>query len=59
MNVVDIALQAPELSTLVRMLEAAQLVDAVRNLRNSTLFAPTNEAFAKLPLSTLESLMEP
>lgn len=59
MNIVDIVIQAPELSTLVKLLEAAQLVDAVRNLRNSTLFAPTNEAFAKLPLSNLESLLEP
>ena len=59
MNVVDIAIQAPELSTLVLLLQKADLVDAVRNLRDSTIFAPTNEAFAKLPRATLDSLLEP
>jgi uncharacterized surface protein with fasciclin (FAS1) repeats len=59
MNVVDIVIQAPELSTLLQLLQIAGLVDAVRNLRASTVFAPTNEAFAKLPTEQVQLLTRP
>jgi hypothetical protein len=40
-------------------LEAADLVDALKGKGPFTVFAPTDEAFAKLPKGTLESLLKP
>ena len=59
MNAVDMIIQAPELSTLLQLLQMAGLVEAIRNLRGSTIFAPTNEAFAKLPTAQVQLLTRP
>merc|ERR1719478_790417 len=58
-NIVDIAVGTPDLSTLVTALKAGQLVDTLSGAGPFTVFAPTNEAFAKLPKATLASLLEP
>jgi uncharacterized surface protein with fasciclin (FAS1) repeats len=58
-NVVTIALETPSLSTLVKLLKAADLVTTVQNLENATVFAPTNEAFANVPSDILEDLLQP
>ena len=46
-------------STLVAALKAADLVDALNGEGPFTVFAPTNEAFAKLPAGTVETLLLP
>lgn len=47
-------------STLVKALQAAGLVDELKSKKGKfTLFAPTNEAFAKLPTGTMEDLLRP
>merc|ERR1712032_455418 len=48
-----------DLSTLVAALTAGKLVTALEGKGPFTVFAPTNEAFAKLPKATLNSLLEP
>ena len=48
-----------DLSTLVDALKAAHLVDTLGGKGPFTVFAPTNEAFAKLPAAALKSLLEP
>jgi uncharacterized surface protein with fasciclin (FAS1) repeats len=49
-----------QFSTLAKAIEAANLGDALRNADSEfTVFAPTNEAFAKLPASDLEALLKP
>lgn len=58
-NVVELATTVPELSTLVAAIQAAQLVDPLADAEALTVFAPTNEAFAKLPKATLEALLRP
>jgi uncharacterized surface protein with fasciclin (FAS1) repeats len=58
-NIVVIASQTPELSTLVQVLQAADLVSALKGNGPYTIFAPTNKAFAALPMGTLENLMKP
>lgn len=58
-NVVQIAIGSKDHSTLVEAVKAANLVDALSNAGPFTVFAPTNEAFNKLPKGTLESLMKP
>jgi uncharacterized surface protein with fasciclin (FAS1) repeats len=58
-NIVVLASQTPELSTLVQALQAADLVSALEGNGPFTVFAPTNEAFAALPAGTLENLMKP
>jgi uncharacterized surface protein with fasciclin (FAS1) repeats len=47
-NIVEIAQETPDLSTLVSLLVKYELVDAVKNAENITVFAPTNEAFKKI-----------
>ncbi|WP_299537709.1 fasciclin domain-containing protein [uncultured Streptomyces sp.] len=47
----------PELSTLVTAVKAAGLVDTLNNAENITVFAPTNEAFAKVPKADLDALL--
>ncbi len=58
-SIVDVALaSAPEFSTLVAALTAADLVDTLADLEtNYTVFAPTNAAFEKLPEGRLEELL--
>lgn len=55
-NIVETAVANEQFSTLVSLVKSAGLVDALSSEGPFTLFAPTNEAFAKLPASTLESL---
>lgn len=47
----------PVLSTLVAAVKAAGLVDTLNTAQNITVFAPTNEAFAKIPKDTLDKLL--
>jgi uncharacterized surface protein with fasciclin (FAS1) repeats len=58
-NVVQIAVGSKDHSTLVTAVKAAELVDALSNAGPFTVFAPTNEAFAKLPAGTIEDLLKP
>jgi len=57
-NIVDTAAAAGSFNTLVAALEAAGLADALKH-GNYTVFAPTDEAFAKLPAGTVEELLKP
>jgi uncharacterized surface protein with fasciclin (FAS1) repeats len=56
--VVKIAMGSPDHTTLVAALKQADLVRALSNAGPFTVFAPTNEAFAKLPAGTLDGLMK-
>lgn len=58
-TIVDIAAGNPDFSTLVAALKAADLVDTLSGDGPFTVFAPTNDAFAKLPEGTVESLLKP
>jgi len=55
----DVASETPDLSTLVAALKAGALVDQLSGEGPFTVFAPTNEAFAKLPKALLAALLEP
>lgn len=59
MDIVDTAVAAGQFKTLVTALEAAGLVDALRAEGPLTVFAPTDEAFAKLPAGTVDELLKP
>jgi uncharacterized surface protein with fasciclin (FAS1) repeats len=58
-DVVDTAVSAGSFKTLVAAVKAADLVDALKGEGPFTVFAPTDEAFAKLPKKTLSSLLKP
>jgi uncharacterized surface protein with fasciclin (FAS1) repeats len=58
-DIVDTAVDAGSFSTLVAAVQAAGLVDALKADGPLTVFAPTDEAFAKLPEGTVASLLEP
>ncbi len=58
-NIVETAVAAGQFKTLAAALEAAGLVDALTGEGPFTVFAPTDEAFAKLPAGTVESLLKP
>jgi uncharacterized surface protein with fasciclin (FAS1) repeats len=58
-DIVEIAAGNPDFSTLVTALKAADLVTVLEGDGPFTVFAPTNEAFAKLPEGTVESLLKP
>lgn len=58
-NIVQIASSNPEFSTLVKAVTAGGLVSTLEGSGPYTVFAPTNAAFAKLPASTLTSLLDP
>jgi uncharacterized surface protein with fasciclin (FAS1) repeats len=58
-TIVDIALSNPNFSTLVELLEKADLVSELRKRGSMTVFAPTNKAFAKLDKKVVEHLMSP
>jgi uncharacterized surface protein with fasciclin (FAS1) repeats len=58
-DVVKIAVNSPDHTTLVAALKAADYVDALSNAGPFTVFAPTNAAFDKLPAGTLETLTKP
>ncbi len=56
-DIVDTAIAAGNFTTLVKAVQAAGLVDTLKGEGPFTVFAPTDEAFAKLPAGTLESLL--
>ena len=58
-DIVDTAASAGSFGTLVAAVKAAGLVDTLKGPGPFTVFAPTDEAFAKLPAGTVESLLEP
>lgn len=58
-NIVETAVAAGSFGTLAAALQAAGLVDALQADGPYTVFAPTDEAFAKLPDGTLETLLKP
>jgi uncharacterized surface protein with fasciclin (FAS1) repeats len=58
-DIVDTAVAAGKFNTLAAALKAAGLVDTLKGEGPFTVFAPTDEAFAKLPAGTLESLLKP
>lgn len=59
MDIVETAVSAGQFKTLAAALEAAGLIDALKGAGPFTVFAPTDEAFAKLPAGTVESLLRP
>lgn len=58
-DIVDLAVATEFLSTLVAAVQAGDLVDVLKGDGPFTVFAPTNEAFAKLPAGTVENLLKP
>ena len=57
-DIVDTAVAAGSFNTLVAAVQAAGLVDTLKGPGPFTVFAPTDEAFAKLPAGTVESLLQ-
>jgi uncharacterized surface protein with fasciclin (FAS1) repeats len=58
-DIVDTAVAAGSFNTLAAALKAAGLVDTLKGKGPFTVFAPTDEAFAKLPAGTVEDLLKP
>jgi uncharacterized surface protein with fasciclin (FAS1) repeats len=58
-NIVETAMGAGSFNTLIAAAKAAGLADALATGNNLTVFAPTDEAFAKLPAGTVDSLLKP
>jgi uncharacterized surface protein with fasciclin (FAS1) repeats len=58
-NIVDTAVSAGSFTTLAKALAAADLVPTLEGPGPFTVFAPTDEAFAKLPVGTLDNLLKP
>ena len=58
-DIVDTAVSAGQFETLVAAVKAAGLVDTLKGDGPYTVFAPTDEAFAKLPAGTVENLLKP
>jgi uncharacterized surface protein with fasciclin (FAS1) repeats len=58
-NVVQVAISSKDHTTLVKAVQAADLVNALSNAGPFTVFAPTNAAFDKLPAGTVENLLTP
>jgi uncharacterized surface protein with fasciclin (FAS1) repeats len=58
-DIVDTAVAAGSFQTLARALDAAGLVETLKGEGPFTVFAPTDEAFAKLPPGTLDELLRP
>jgi uncharacterized surface protein with fasciclin (FAS1) repeats len=58
-DLVDTAVAAGQFKTLAAALEAAGLIDELKGAGPFTVFAPTDEAFAKLPAGTVETLLKP
>ena len=57
-DIVDTAVGAGSFNTLVAAVKAAGLVDTLKSPGPFTVFAPTDEAFAKLPEGTVDSLLK-
>jgi uncharacterized surface protein with fasciclin (FAS1) repeats len=58
-DIVEVATAAGTFNTLLAAATAADLVDALKSDGPLTVFAPTDEAFAKLPAGTVETLLKP
>jgi uncharacterized surface protein with fasciclin (FAS1) repeats len=58
-NVVQVAMGSTDHTTLVKAIQAADLVNALSNAGPFTVFAPTNAAFDKLPAGTVDDLLKP
>lgn len=58
-DIVDTAVDAGAFKTLVAAVGAAGLVDTLKSAGPFTVFAPTDDAFAKLPAGTVEDLLKP
>jgi uncharacterized surface protein with fasciclin (FAS1) repeats len=57
-DIVDVAVKAGSFKTLVAAVQAAGLVDTLKSPGPFTVFAPTDEAFAKIPKETLDALLK-
>ncbi len=57
-DIVDIAVSAGSFNTLVTAVKAANLVDVLKSPGPFTVFAPTDDAFAKLPPGTIQTLVQ-
>lgn len=58
-NIIENAVNSKDHTTLVAAVKAADLVETLQGKGPFTVFAPTNEAFAKLPKGTVETLLKP
>ena len=58
-DIVDTAVAAGSFKTLAKALTAADLISTLKGAGPFTVFAPTDEAFAKLPAGTLDNLLKP
>jgi len=58
-DIVETAVDAGKFKTLAAALRAADLVDTLKGRGPFTVFAPTDEAFAKLPAGTVDNLLKP
>jgi uncharacterized surface protein with fasciclin (FAS1) repeats len=58
-NIVENAINSADHTTLVAAVKAAGLVETLEGPGPFTVFAPTNEAFAKLPAGTIDTLLKP
>lgn len=58
-NIIENAVNSADHTTLVAAVKAAGLVDTLQGAGPFTVFAPTNEAFAKLPAGTVDNLLKP
>ena len=58
-DIIDNAVNSADHTTLVAAVKAAGLVETLKGPGPFTVFAPTNEAFAKLPAGTVETLLKP
>jgi len=58
-DIIDNAVNSADHTTLVAAVKAAGLVETLKGPGPFTVFAPTNEAFAKLPSGTVETLLKP
>ncbi len=57
-DIVDTAVGADQFTTLAKAIQAAELVDTLKGKGPFTVFAPTNEAFAKVPKEKLDALLK-
>ena len=58
-DIIDNAVNSKDHTTLVAAVKAADLVDTLKSKGPFTVFAPTDEAFAKLPAGTVDTLVKP
>jgi uncharacterized surface protein with fasciclin (FAS1) repeats len=56
-DIVDVAVKSGSFKTLVAAVQAAGLVDTLKGAGPFTVFAPTDEAFAKIPKATMDALL--